>query len=75
MVTFAELTLEGIEIPYTTNAIERLMGEVSKRCKHKWMHWSTHGLKNILTLILTRYTDKTLYEKFKNAYIHHQPLI
>ena len=41
MVTFAELALEGIEIPYTTNRIERLMGEVSKRYKHMWMHWST----------------------------------
>lgn len=38
MVTFAELALEDIKIPYTTNRIERLMGEVSKRCKHKWMH-------------------------------------
>ena len=37
MVTFAQLTLEDIEIPYTTNKIERLMGEISKRCKHKWM--------------------------------------
>lgn len=38
MVTFAELALEGIKIPYTTNRIERLMGEVPKRCKHKWMN-------------------------------------
>jgi hypothetical protein len=39
MVTFAKVTLErGISIPYTSNAIERLMGEISKRCKHKWMH-------------------------------------
>ena len=37
MVTFAELALEDVQIPYTTNKIERLMGEVSKRCKHKWM--------------------------------------
>jgi len=37
MVTFAQLTLEDVEIPYTTNKIERLMGEISKRCKHK-MH-------------------------------------
>jgi len=42
MVTFAKVALEiGISIPYTSNAIERLMGEISKRCKHKWMHWST----------------------------------
>jgi len=71
MVTFAELALEGVRIPYTTNRIERLMGEVSKRCKHRWMHWSTEGLRSILTLVLVRYTDETLYENFKNTYIHN----
>ncbi len=71
MVTFAELALEGIKIPYTTNKIERLMGEVSKRCKHKWMHWSTQGIKNILTIVLIRYTNKQLYEEFKKAYINN----
>jgi len=75
MVTFAELALEGVRIPYTTNRIERLMGEISKRCKHKWMHWSTSGLKNILTLVLVRYTDEALYENFKNAYIHNEAYI
>ena len=75
MITFAELALEGVEIPYTTNRIERLMGEISKRCKHKWMHWSTRGLKNILTIILVRYTDEVLYENFKNAYIHNEAFI
>jgi len=44
MVTFAELALEDVEIPYTASKIERLMGEISKRCKNKWMHWSTNGL-------------------------------
>jgi hypothetical protein len=72
MVTFAELALEDIKIPYTTNRIERLMGEVSKRCKHKWMHWSTQGLKDILTIVLIRYTDKSLYDNFKKAYIHNE---
>jgi hypothetical protein len=72
MVTFAELALEGIKIPYTTNRIERLMGEVSKRCKHKWMHWSTQGLKDILTIILVRYTNTPLYNHFKKAYIHNE---
>jgi hypothetical protein len=37
-ITFPELAVERINIPYTTNAIDRLMGEISKRCKHKWMH-------------------------------------
>ena len=75
MVTFAELALEGVRVPYTSNRIERLMGEVSKRCKHKWMHWSTDGLKNVLTLVLVRYTDEDLYENFKNAYIHNEAFI
>jgi hypothetical protein len=75
MVTFAELALEGVRIPYTTNRIERLMGEVSKRCKHKWMHWSTSGLRNILSIVLVRYTNEALYEAFKNAYIHNEAFI
>jgi len=73
MVTFAELALEDVQIPYTTNKIERLMGEVSKRCKHKWMHWSTEGLRNILTILLVRYTNEQLYNQYKNAYIHNRP--
>ena len=47
------------------------MGEVSKRCKHKWMHWSTVGLKDILTIVLVRYTNKSVYEDFKKTYIHN----
>ncbi len=74
MVTFAELAMEDMEIPYTTNKIERLMGEISKRCKHKWMHWSTHGLRNILTMILIRYTNQQLYNQLKKAYIHNRPI-
>ena len=35
MVTFAKLALKNIQVPYTSNVIERLMGEISKRCKHK----------------------------------------
>ncbi len=73
MVTFAELALDGIEIPYTNNRMERLMGEVSKRCKGHWRHWSTTGLRNILALVLTRYTDENFYRQFKNAYSHSTP--
>jgi len=35
MVTFAKLALKGKVIPYTSNVIERLMGEVAKRCKDR----------------------------------------
>jgi len=70
LTTFAQLTLEGIQVPYTTNQIERLMGEIAKRCKHTWAHWSDQGLKNILTLILIHYTNPTLYEEYWQNYIH-----
>jgi hypothetical protein len=45
LTTFAQLALEGIQVPYTTNQIERLMGEIAKRCKHTWAHWSDQGLR------------------------------
>ena len=70
MVTFAKLALKNIRVPYTSNAIERLMGEISKRCKHKWMHWSTEGLENILQIILVRYTNPQFYKQFWKTYIH-----
>jgi hypothetical protein len=54
MVTFAKLALEEKIIPYTPNIIERLMGEIAKRCKDRWMHWSTDGLENMLHIILVR---------------------
>ncbi|MEM2964704.1 MAG: hypothetical protein QXE22_04555, partial [Candidatus Bathyarchaeia archaeon] len=44
-VTSDELALKVICIPYTTNRIERLMGEIAKGCKHQWAHWSQKGLK------------------------------
>jgi len=70
MVTFAKLALEGKIVPYTSNVIERLMGEVAKRCKDRWMHWSTEGLENMLQVILVRYTNPKLYREFWKAYIH-----
>ena len=78
MVTFAKLALKNIHIPYTSNVIERLMGEISKRCKHKWMHWSTEGLENILQIILVRYTNPQFYQQFWKTYIHpsqYQPTL
>jgi len=70
MVTFAKLALEGKIVPYTSNVIERLMGEVAKRCKDRWMHWSTEGLENMIHVILVRYTNPKLYREFWKAYIH-----
>jgi hypothetical protein len=59
---FTELQA-GVPGSSSINRVERLMGEVSKRCKHMWMHWSPKGLRNILTLIPVRYTDEALKEK------------
>ncbi|PKK86030.1 MAG: hypothetical protein CVT48_02950 [Thermoplasmata archaeon HGW-Thermoplasmata-1] len=66
MVTFARLAVEkGRSIPWNSNTIERLMGEISKRTKHKWMRWTTRGLGAILNIILTRYASEQDYEIFK----------
>ena len=77
-VTFAKLALKNIQIPYTSNVIERLMGEISKRCKHKWMHWSTESLENILQIILVRYANPQFYKQFWKTCIHptqYQPTL
>ena len=66
IVTFVMVKFEGKDIPWNSNLIERLMGEIQKRCKHKWMRWTTEGQEAILILILTRYTNPKYYEEFKN---------
>jgi hypothetical protein len=50
------------------------MGEIAKRCRHRWAHWSDEGLKNILTLILVHYTNPTLYEEYWQNYIHQDSI-
>ena len=66
MVTFARLAVEdGRDVPWNSNIIERLMGEISKRVKHKWMRWTTRGLEAILNIILVRYTCESHYEDFR----------
>jgi hypothetical protein len=60
-VTFARVCYEkGKLIPWNNDQIEGLMGELSKRIKHKWMHWFTRG-EAISNLILIRYTDEERY--------------
>lgn len=49
--------------------VERFMGEVAKRCKNKWMHWGTEGLRSILIFMLVRYTAEEVYKRFKKKYI------
>jgi transposase-like protein len=70
MVTFARLATKQVRIPYTNNLIERLMGEIAKRVKNKWMHWSTTGLENLLNILLTRYCNKEHYNKLKQKYLN-----
>jgi len=55
-------------VPYTNNLIERLMGEVAKRVKNRWMHWSTEGLENLLNILLIRYCNRRLYASLKQKY-------
>jgi len=71
LVTFARLSINGIDIPWNSNMIERLMGEISKRVKHKWMRWTTRGLEAILKLILVRYTSPWQYQAFRNEKMGH----
>jgi len=70
MVVFARLALEHVRIPYTVNLMERLMGEVAKRVKNRWAHWSERGLNNLLTLLLVRYTNENLYKSAWKTIYH-----
>ena len=74
IVTFARLALEGRKVPWNSNIIERLMGEISKRAKHKWMRWTTRGLEAIMKIILTRYSCERIYETFKGNMMKNENL-
>lgn len=65
LVTFARLAMKEISVPITNNLVERLMGEIAKRIKHKWMHWSTCGLENLLNILLARYCNRSFYGEMK----------
>jgi hypothetical protein len=69
LVTFARLAVKETCIPLTNNLIERLMGEIAKRIKHKWMHWSTKGLENLLNILLARYCNRRVYGEMKERYL------
>jgi hypothetical protein len=75
MVVFAKFAMNGIRVPWNSNIIERLMGEISKRTKHKWMKWTTKGLETILNIILVRYCSEENYEEFKNRITMSENLI
>ena len=64
ILLFAYKKLEGIAIPWHNNWMERLMGEISKRMKNKWMSRSARGARNLLNLLLRRYAEREKYESF-----------
>ncbi|EQD72092.1 hypothetical protein B1B_04047, partial [mine drainage metagenome] len=55
---------KGITVPWNSNVVERLMGTVSKRCKHKCMSWTTRGSQGLLTLLVTRAVEPRTHEPF-----------
>jgi len=69
MVTYAKLALKAQRIPWDINVMERLIGEVAKRCKSRWAHWSPTGLENIVNILLVIYTNPSLYTSIlRNPY-------
>jgi hypothetical protein len=66
ILRFAELALQGRAIPWTSNAVERAMGEVAKRCKNQWMRSTAPGLKSILTLNLVKYANPSQFTAFED---------
>ena len=66
MILFAEEAVDGFEVPWTSNPVERAMGEVSKRCKNQWMRWSAAGLEALLQLRLVDYANPEQYQAFKH---------
>lgn len=64
LTRFAEAAIEGRRIPWTSNAVERVMGEVSKRCKHQWMRWTRDGSQAMLTLTSVNVIHPELYADF-----------
>lgn len=66
IVLFARLAPTRDDVPWTTNLVERVMGEISKRVKHKWMHWSELGLDALLNMLLTRLKNPDVYDAWWN---------
>ena len=64
VTVFATLALQGIWVPWNSNVAERLMGEVSKRGKHKWMSWTSRGSQALLTLLVVRTVEPDTHESF-----------
>ena len=68
LVVFAEVAVHGIEMPATSNGVERVMGMIADRCKRKWARWGS-GLRNQLVLLLARRTRRGTYELALHRYL------
>ena len=66
ILRFSGLATLGTTAPWTSNAVERAMGEVSKHCKNQWMRWTAPGLESVLTLKLVRYANPTQFKEFED---------
>ena len=47
VMTFVILVVRGKNMLRNSNMIEGLMGEIQKRCKHKWICWITQKHESI----------------------------
>jgi Uncharacterised protein family (UPF0236) len=68
LVVFAEVAVHGIDMPATSNGIERVMGMIADRCKRKWARWGS-GLRNQLVMLLARKTRRGTYELAVRRYL------
>ena len=66
ILRFGRCAIDGEAVPWTSNAVERAMGEVSKRCKNQWMRWTAPGLEALLTLNLVRYANPDQFAAFED---------
>lgn len=70
ILTFATAAVDGEVVPWTSNPVERSMGEIAKRCKNQWMSWTASGLEAILNLRLIRCLNPDTYESFVEELLH-----
>ena len=70
--TAAEMAIIGVQVPWTTNSIERVMQEIGIRTKKKGMHWSENGLHRILKMVLKRYFLPTNQRTYKEIFTSTQ---
>ena len=63
ILLFAYKKLEGINIPWHSNRMERKIGEIAKRMKNK-DKWSERGAENLGNLLMKMGFERASYESF-----------